>query len=271
MKNFFYFCCSKDSKYCTISSIKHNDFFQNINLEELILRLFSSLENERMLKILKECNIPLKEILSQYDQQLVMKYSFENFDTFKLLDFLQNSVDNGRFLLAVEQLCSNKIALKDIIKNYSINDLRQALNDVVENKIFNREDLIQNCLVSLIETPKDIQPYMKSLSMVELADILIEKLPHEDSDHFLANISKAYVNGDKESLTVQLCQKDLLTSKDIVTCFKNCLSTKNENEQDDIMVEMFKFISGKLNIERLLSLHVDFLQRIPSILSSKDK
>lgn len=243
-------------------------FFQNATSEEPSKAMVSKLENVKMLKILKDCNIPLKDVLALYDQKHVIEYTIDSIGASKIFELLQNTSENGHFTQEVEQFCSNNVALKDILKNHTTEDLRQAL---VEQKTLSRSDIIQNCLIPLIEAPKDIQTYLKSLSIVDFGDILIEKLPDDDTDQFLTKLSKAYSNGSKESVTVQLCKKDLLSSSDLVSCFKSCLTSKKEEEQTEIMVEMFKFISSKLNAETLLNLHVDFLQRIPSIFHLKDK
>lgn len=244
-------------------------FFQDADLDDFVKVIFATLDNGMLLKALKNSKIELKDILSQYDTKLVIKNTLETVGTKKMLKLLQCCSETDSFTQEVETFCSKNVALKDIIKNHTVDNLKQALTDLIEANCFSRNDVIEHCLVPLVETPKDLHMYFNSLTVVDLGDIVIEKLLDEDSVEFVTKLSKACVNGAKDSLTVQLCKKDLLSSTNVVTCFKSCLIAKKEDEQTEIMVEMFKFISGRLNAETLLNLHVEFLQRIPSAFSSK--
>lgn len=245
--------------------------FQNANLEELSRVIFSSLEEGIRLKILKQSNIPLKDVISLYDEKIVIEHTIEKVGVSKLLEHLQSIENTGSFTQEIAHFCSNKVALNEIVKKHSVDDLRQALTDLIDKKTFDKNDVIQNCLIPLVETPKDIQPYLKSLSLVDLGDIVIERLPEDDYDQFLTKLSKVCLNGAKETLTVQLCKKDLQSPEDFVSFFGSCLSAKNEEEQTEIKVELFRFISGSLSVEMLASLHVEFLHRISNNFSIKDK
>lgn len=244
-------------------------FLQNFNLEAISRMLFSSLEDSARLNILKQCNIPLKDVLSNYDEKSVIENTIDRIGASKILEHLHS--ENKASTPEIQQFCSSKIPLKDIVKNHKTDDLRQALCDLVETKTLDRNDLIQNCLVPLVETPNDLQPYLNSLSMVDIGDIVIKRLPEDGSDEFLTKLSKIYLNGVKEPLTVQLCKKNLLEPKDFVSFFKDCLSDKSDGQQTEIMVEMFKFLSGKISVEKLAGLHMEFLQRISSNFSINHK
>lgn len=223
------------------------------------------------LKVLKDFNIPLKDVLSLYDPKHVIDNTIETVGASKILETLQNSENLPNFSREVEQFCSKKISLKDIVKNHTTDDLRQALTDLVKTNTVDRKDVIEKCFVPLLEKPSDLRSYLKSLSLLEIGDILEERLPQEDHTQFLSKLSQICLNGSKESLTVQLCKKDLLSTEDLTTCFKGCLSAKKEEDQTEMMVEMFRFISGKLDVEKLMCLHVEFLNRISSNFSIKDK
>lgn len=188
-----------------------------------------------------------------------------------MIDYTTQNIGTSELLKACLQTSNTNHVLKEVIKAHNVDDLRQVLIESLDDKTYGRADLIQNLVVPLVESPKDLHPYLKSLSVQQLGDILMENVPNTEYDQLLRRLLKGHVNGIKDSLTVQICKKDLLSSSDLLQCFKSCLIQKNEEEKHDIQIEMFKFISEQLTPETLLNLHVDFLQRIKNTLSNQDK
>lgn len=209
-------------------------FLQNVNLEELSKTVFSSLENGARHQV-------LKGILPKCDPEYVIDNTIETCGTSKILDKLQNSQQE------VIQFCSKKVALKDIVKNHTVDDLRLALSDLTETNAIDKNDVIQNCFVPLLS-----------------------KLSEDGHDQFLSNLSKTCLNGAEESLTVQLCKKDLLSTKDLSSCLKNCLSAKEGEDHTEMMVELFRFSSRNLSTEMLMPLLAELFSSI-SNKSIKDK
>lgn len=191
---------------------------------------FSSLEDEVRFEDNKDVGIHLKEIFAKHDPEHVIKNMVDICGTSKILENLQNVDGTPGCSQEVEQFCSKKVALKDILKNHTVDDLRQALIELTETNTMEKSDVIQNCFVPLL------------------------KLSEESS--------KMSLNGSKESLAVQLCNKDLISSNDLSSCIKSCLGAKKEEGQTDVMLDVFRYISENLSVEVLMRQIVQTLSSI---------
>lgn len=187
-----------------------------------------------------------------------------------LTESLENSEEESVYFDCIVKQSLEKRSLSDIWENRSLEDIRSGLEESIGKNIFNRRDVIHKCLFPLIENPKDICNYLNQLSVVQLSNIIVERMENADSTEFFRNIVDSCSSEHNLTLRKEVLVR-VKSPNEVVSVFQDCIGAQSKENQHEIMVEMFKYISGKLNANTLLELHIDFLKRIPSLLVSSEK
>ncbi|VEN36056.1 unnamed protein product [Callosobruchus maculatus] len=77
-----------------------------------------------------------------------------------------------------------------------------------------REEVIEQCLLPLVQSPKDLYGYIDRVKVVQLGELVIDRLKGEEVDEFLHRIISTY---PKQSLqcVAKNCQSTLVTPRNL--------------------------------------------------------
>lgn len=166
------------------------------------------------------------------------------------------------FYQAIADYVKYTVPLEKFFKGRSIEDLEVGIEESIKNKVFQKGEIIENCLLPLIETPDDISPYLNNLTTLDLGKIVLKKAKQEDPQVFFQRVIQSYSSNEAKAISESLWCQQTTTPLELVGCFEKKLDQQSEQDRTESMVEMFKFISEKLDQKTLLDMHIVFLSRI---------
>ncbi|KAJ8968145.1 hypothetical protein NQ317_011589 [Molorchus minor] len=241
--------------------------------EELTKIVLTSLDKQQLIAFIRSnYELEPKDILEQKDFKSAIKHITETISLPSVFEILTESVENSEsesvYFDCMIKHSIDKRPLKDLLENRPLNDIKTALSESVSSNVFNREEVIENCLLPLIENPDDISGYLNRISVVQLGDIVIKRLQTTDLKQFLDQLVEAHGGRNVVTSLNNDLFKYVESSNEIIDLFKHCINIQNEQRQSEVMVELFRFISSKLDLSTLLQLHVDLLKRIPNFIHS---
>lgn len=244
-------------------------------LEEFLRILLGSVEKQELLDLIRtHYKLEINDFLLETDFKFALKHITQKIGLPNILEMLTSSLENVEeesvYFDCIMKQSLEKRSLSNIWETHSLEDIRSGLEESINKNTFSRQDVIDKCLLPLIQNPRDISSYLNQISVVQLGDIVVERLKNSNSIEFFRKILDSC--GSEYNV---ILRKEILvrfeSPNEMVSIFQDCIDAQSEENQSEIMVEMFKYISGKLNVNTLLQLHVDFLKRIPSLLVSSEK
>ncbi|CAH1990199.1 unnamed protein product [Acanthoscelides obtectus] len=152
-------------------------------------------------------------------------------------------------------------------KSYEIAEIKAIVEESVKTGGVSKKEVVDECLLPLVENPRELYGYMDRVTVVELGDVVIDRLENEQVDDFLNRIISTYPEQSLRCL-VKISSSILAAPSKMVDTFRSCLGARSEQDQKDIMVDIFRFISGKLDPETLFSLHLEFLSGMRQIVQN---
>ncbi|XP_018560984.1 telomere-associated protein RIF1 [Anoplophora glabripennis] len=243
--------------------------------EELLKMILSSTEKQQILGLVKtQYKLEVEDFLSDSDFKVIIKHIIKKIGLPSTLKMLTSTIEDpgeeSVYFTCIMKQSLEKRSLSDVFETRPLDDIKTGLEETISKNVFSRQDVIDQCLLPLIENPSDIFSYLNRISVVQLSDIVVQRLQSTNLTEFFDRILDSY--GNEAEVTLR---KDILvrvkSPNEIVGIFQDCIGTQNEENQQQIMVEMFKFVSGRLNVNTLLELHVEFLKKLPNLMVSSEK
>ncbi|XP_057651476.1 telomere-associated protein RIF1-like [Diorhabda carinulata] len=170
----------------------------------------------------------------------------------------------------VVEYVRNYIRFGKLIKGRNISDLVVGIEENIENKVFQKCDVIR-CFFPLLTGPKDILPYLDTLSIVQFDEIIINRLKGQNVQEFFERIIKEKPLEDIKKLHENLWLKQCFSTNEIINLFQKKIQSQSKESSRDVLVQMFEFCSDNLDSSTLLELHVGFLRRISSALPKTNR
>ncbi|XP_072379497.1 uncharacterized protein [Diabrotica undecimpunctata] len=247
---------------------------EKVPAEELSSIVLSNIDTLKLTSIAKSYNPAIAvDALEEKDFSSVLKVIINSKGISDILKrthvTLFNDEREHEFYEAIAEYVKYTMPLEKFFKGRSIEDLEVGVEESIKNNTFQKSDVIQHCLMPLIDGPKDLFPYLENLSEIDFDEIVINRLENENLQTFFERILRAKSLDSLKKVTENVWLKQASTSSEIVSCFKNKINSQNDNDKKDIFVEMFKFCSENIDSETLLELHVSFLRRISVQLKEK--
>ncbi|XP_050498915.1 telomere-associated protein RIF1-like isoform X1 [Diabrotica virgifera virgifera] len=240
---------------------------EKVPAEELSSIVLSNIDPSKLTSIVKSYNPAIAlDALEEKDFSAVLKVIINSKGISDILKRTHGTLFNDEreheFYEAIAEYVKYTMPLEKFFKGRSIEDLEVGVEESIKNKTFHKSDVIQHCLMPLIEGPKDLFPYLENLSQIDFDEIVMNRLDNENLQTFFERILTAKSADSLKKITENVWLKQASTSSEIVSCFKNKINSQNDNDKKDILVEMFKFCSENIDSNTLLELHVSFLRRI---------
>ncbi|CAH1260676.1 unnamed protein product [Diabrotica balteata] len=247
---------------------------EKVPAEELSSIVLSNIDTLKLTSIAKSYNPAIAvDALEEKDFSSVLKVIINSKGISDILKrthvTLFNDEREHEFYEAIAEYVKYTMPLEKFFKGRSIEDLEVGVEESIKNNTFQKSDVIQHCLMPLIDGPKDLFPYLENLSEIDFDEIVINRLENENLQTFFERILRAKSIDSLKKVTENVWLKQASTSSEIVSCFKNKINSQNDNDKKDIFVEMFKFCSENIDSDTLLELHVSFLRRISVQLTEK--
>nr|CAI5862876.1 unnamed protein product [Callosobruchus analis] len=155
-------------------------------------------------------------------------------------------------------------------KVHSLSEIKGIVKESMDVGEVKGEDVIEQCLLPLVQSPKDLYGYIDKVKVVQLGDLVVDRLKDEEVDEFLQRIISTY---PKQSLqcVAKSCQSPSVTPTQLVSTFQSFLSDRSNEDQKEVMVEMFRYISSMLDPATLLTLHLEFLGGIRQVVENSSR
>ncbi|KAJ8959872.1 hypothetical protein NQ318_011607 [Aromia moschata] len=242
--------------------------------EDLTKILLSSLEKEHLITLVKSSyKIEPFDFLEEKDFKCVIKHIIETIGLSSVFELLTESVESSEnesiYFDCMIRHSIGKRPLIDLLENRSLNEIKTSLEDGISKNMFAKIDILETCFIPLIGSPNDILSYLNRISVVELGDVIVQRLEFTDLQQFFNQIIQKHGTKNVSNTLSNELIKRLDSTSEIVDLFRNCVDLQSSERQKEVMIEMFRFISGRLDLKTLLDLHIGFLQRIPNSIADK--
>ncbi|KAG5866396.1 hypothetical protein JTB14_025987 [Gonioctena quinquepunctata] len=241
---------------------------ENYPIEDLAKTVLTSLDKQKVISLVKnhQSSISALDILEEKDHNTVFNHISERLAISEIVNRIRENRyanRNEEFFNSLTEYVLSVVPLTFLLKSRNVENIKESL----EQNNLGKKEVIENCLLPLIDSPGDISTYLNSISMVDFERIVIQRLENENLGGFLARIKEA----QPECFSRAVCENNLVSPVDLTTSFRNLVDSCSEDARTRIMTETFKFISEKLDVSTLVGLHMEFLKKIPSILSKQEK
>ncbi|CAH1156235.1 unnamed protein product [Phaedon cochleariae] len=230
---------------------------ENNTLEDLAKILLSSMDKQKIIGLVKNLDSPItvEDFMEETNHNQVLKRILDQKDPSELLENIHQNMNQAQ---------RENLPWEKLLRDRPVSDLKRGITEAIEQKLFSRTEIIENCFLPLIQTPSDIAGYLKSLSVLDFGDVVVERLENENAAEFFCRIMKSHHTFTPEVLMKTLCDSQVLARKDLLRSFQVCLEAQSDESRKEMMVEMFSFISENLDLCTLGSFHVDFINKLMS-------
>lgn len=240
---------------------------QKVPTDDLAKILLPHVDKAKLYPLIKsQCPSVALDTLEEKDYTSILKIIIDSKGISEILKRVHVNFHKAEkehdFYQAIADYVKYTVPLEKFFKGRSIEDLEVGIEESIKNKVFQKGEIIENCLLPLIETPEDISPYLNNLTTLDLGKIVLKKAKQEDPQVFFQRVIQSYSSNEAKAISESLWCQQTTTPLELVGCFEKKLDQQSEQDRTESMVEMFKFISEKLDQKTLLDMHIVFLSRI---------
>ncbi|KAH1017638.1 telomere-associated protein RIF1 [Dendroctonus ponderosae] len=236
--------------------------------------VLSSLDQKQILTWFKQdSNIEVKDLVEESDFPTLVTHITKTLGVSNLIEMLTKSPETSKdFECSISQNVE-KLPLVRILEKRSLDEVQAALWETVDKEIFSKKDLLQTCFLSRISV-LDLNSFFNKLTLVEIGDIVINRLATEQYTLFVNRILKHFEGSEDASLSIlnnfdisdltrSIIQRG--TPQEITSSF-TCLFLSADKISEEL-VQIFRVVCDHLVDElppsQLMELAIDFLRKIP--------
>lgn len=219
-----------------------------------------------------------KDFVDQEDFPKVVKHVTETAGLPRIFEILTESLESAEdesvYFDCMIKHSIEKRPLSSIIDKISIEELKTAIWENVENQTYNRKEVLDVCFLPYVHSI-DLASFFNKMTVVEVGDIVLNRLDTEDYETFTHRLISKCTTPDKardnilQNFTVSELTNNIIekgSSKEIVSSLTRLFFAIDRKDKKNLC-EIFQSITSSLvedlPLSLLMELSIEFQKKFP--------
>lgn len=254
-------------------------FLQNIPMDTICSLVLGSSDQKQVLSWIKtHFKLETKDFVDQEDFPKVVKHVTETAGLPRIFEILTESLESAEdesvYFDCMIKHSIEKRPLSSIIDKISIEELKTAIWENVENQAYNRKEVLDVCFLPYVHSI-DLASFFNKMTIVEVGDMVLNRLDTEDYETFTHRLISKCTTPDKardnilQNFTVSELTNNIIekgSSKEIVSSLTRLFFAIDRKDKKNLC-EIFQSITSSLvedlPLSLLMELSIEFQKKFP--------